>query len=199
MIDYSDPATPTVRKPVSIPGALEGVSHEGELLYTSGIHWTTNQTDWRTWLDASAYDGVSAHPVATLPLPESWPHPLLVVNQSVVIGRADYPANPTNPPAHMLETWDVDEKGTFVLTSAVKLKQPANSMVQRNGLLAVQGSDSGLELFDATDPALLGPLGSFSVPGCLWFDLNASQGGLAGGLWMPLSAYGVAHAPLKAP
>ena len=99
----------------------------------------------------------------------------------------------------MLETWDLDEKGAFVLTSAVKLMQPANAMVQRNALLAVQGSDGGLELFDATDPAILGPLGTFNIPGCLWFDLNASQGGFVGGLWMPLGAYGIAHAPLKAP
>jgi hypothetical protein len=199
VIDYSDSAIPTVRKPVSIPGKLEGVTHDGELLYTSGVHWTTNQTDWRTWLDASAYDGVSAHPVCTLPLPESWPHPLLVVNQSVLIGRPGYDATSTNNPTHKLETWAVDEKGEFVLISAVNLAQAANTMVQRNGLLAVQRSDGGLELFDATDPTKLGPLASFTVPGCLWFDLAASQGGLAGGLWMPLGAYGVAHAPLKGP
>lgn len=199
VIDYSDPATPTVRKPVPIPGTLEGVSHNGELLYTSGVHWTTNQTDWRVWLDASAYDGVSAHPVCTLPLPESWPHPLLVVSQSVIIGRPGYDGNPTNTAGHTLETWAVDEKGVFVLTSAVKLTQPANDMVLRNGLLAVRGSEGGFELFNATDPAKLGSLGSFSLPGCLWFDLAASQGGLADGLWMPLGSYGVARAPLKGP
>jgi hypothetical protein len=199
VIDYSDPATPTVRKPVSIPGMLEGVTHDGELLYTSGVHWTTNQTDWTVWLDASAYDGVSAHPVCTLPLPDSWPHPLLVVNQSVLLGRRSNDANPTNTLPSKLETWDVDEKGTFVLTSAVNLAQPANTMVWRNGLLAVQDWAGGLELFDATDPAKLGSLGAFSLPGCLWFDLAASQGGLDVGLWMPLGAYGVAHATLKGP
>jgi hypothetical protein len=199
VVDYSDPASPTVRKPVLIPGKLEGVSHNGELLYTSGIHWITNQTDWRVWLDASAYDGVSAHPVCTLPLPDSWPHPLLVLGQSILIGHPSYDANPTNTLAHKVETWDVDEKGAFVLTSAVNLAQPANTMVQRNGLLAVQDSAGGLELFNATDPAKLEPLGGMSVPGCLWFDLTASQGGLTGGLWMPLGAYGVIHAPLKGP
>jgi hypothetical protein len=199
VIDYADPTSPTVRKPVSIPGMLEGVAHDGELLYTSGMHWTTNQTDWRVWLDASAYDGVSAHPVCTLPLPESWPHPLLVLNQSVLIGRPGYDASPTNTAGHKLETWIVDEKGAFVLTSSVELKQAANTLVHRNGLLAVQGWDGGLELFNATDPAKLAALGSFSVPGCIWFDLTASQGGLANGLWMPLGAYGVARAPIKGP
>ncbi|HVR34686.1 MAG TPA: beta-propeller domain-containing protein, partial [Methylomirabilota bacterium] len=58
VIDFADPANPTVRKPLNIPGQLRGISHGGSLLYTIGYHWDreTFTSDWREWLDASAYD-----------------------------------------------------------------------------------------------------------------------------------------------
>src|SRR5262249_17443247 len=36
VVDYADPISPTIRQPVNIPGSLQGLSHEGELLYTTG-------------------------------------------------------------------------------------------------------------------------------------------------------------------
>src|SRR6185295_158203 len=67
VVDYTDADDPVVRKPVNIPGTLAGLSHGGAVLYTTGTHWTTNaETAWNEYLDASAYDGVSAHLVDSL-------------------------------------------------------------------------------------------------------------------------------------
>src|SRR2546422_4090086 len=48
VVDYADAANPTARKPVNIPGLLNGVARAAELLYTVGSHWT-NPTNW--WYD----------------------------------------------------------------------------------------------------------------------------------------------------
>ena len=73
-----------VRQPVNIPGTLEGISHQGSVLYTIGTHWTTNQaTAWTQFLDASAYDGVAAHLIDSLALPTTWPLPVLAVETFV--------------------------------------------------------------------------------------------------------------------
>src|SRR4029077_5879645 len=69
VIDYADPISPTIRDAVNIPGTLQGISDEGELLYTLGLHWGTNYVyDWTQWFEASAYDGVAAHLVASMAL-----------------------------------------------------------------------------------------------------------------------------------
>src|SRR5262249_27987703 len=97
VVDYADPLSPTPRKPALIPGTLQGISHAGELLYTVGYHWSTNQdTAWQEWLDASAYDGINAYPVASVALPQAWPHPVLVADTNIFIGRPGYSYTTTN-------------------------------------------------------------------------------------------------------
>src|SRR5205823_4466060 len=91
VVDYADARNPLVRQPVNIPGTLNGISHQGAVLYTVGTHWTTNQVmAWTQFLDASAYDGVSAHLIDSLALPNTSPLPLLVVETNLFIGHPDY-------------------------------------------------------------------------------------------------------------
>jgi hypothetical protein len=196
VIDFADPVSPTLRGPVNIPGTLHGISHAGELLYTVGIHWTTNQvTDWTEWLDASAYDGVAAHLVDSLALPDAWPHPVLVVNTNVLLGHPGYNYVTTNLVAHRLEKWTLPDTGKFTLLDSATLNAPANDLLDRNGLLAVQETDGSLALFDDTQPGLASQVGQGSAPGCLWFDLSQSDGALGRGLWFPLGVYGVGMVP----
>jgi hypothetical protein len=196
VIDYADPVSPTLRAPVNIPGTLHGISHAGELLYTVGIHWTTNQvTDWTEWLDASAYDGVAAHLIDSLALPDAWPHPVLVVNTNVLIGHPGYNYVTTNVVEHRLEKWTLPDSGKFTLLDSATLNAPANDLLDRNGLLAVQETDGSLALFDDTQPGLRSQVGQGSAPGCLWFDLSQSDGALGRGLWFPLGVYGVGMVP----
>jgi len=197
VIDYADPISPTVRNPVNIPGTLQGISDEGELLYTVGLHWGTNQVyDWTQWLDASAYDGVAAHLVASMALPDSWPHPLVLVDTNVFIGRPGYSSTTTNVTAPSLEAWYLSDSGAFSLNSTIELSQPAYVLVDRAGLLAAQESDNSLELFDDSNPGALSSIAHVSPTGCLWFDLTQADGARNLGLWIPLGAYGVQEVDL---
>jgi hypothetical protein len=197
VVDYADPLSPTLRQPVSIPGTLQGISHEGELLYTVGLHWGTNQVpDWTQWLDASAYDGVASHLVTSLALPDSWPHPLLIVDTNIFIGRPGYSITTTNVTAPRLETWSLSETGTFTLNGRISLGQPASTLVERNGLLVAQETDSSMDLFDDSAPAVLSRIGYTKPSGCLWYDLPDADGSLSRGLWVPLNVYGVAEISL---
>jgi hypothetical protein len=190
--DYTDPLSPVVRKPVNIPGTLQGLSNEGELLYTLGTHWGINQTtDWSQWLDASTYDGVAAHLVASLALPDAWPHPVLVLDTNIFIGRPGYSASTTNLLTPGLETWSLSQSGAFTLNGSVELSQPANTLVERNGLLVAQETDSSVDLFDDSTPGALSQLWYTQPTGCLWYDLTYADGSINRGLWVPLGVYGV--------
>jgi len=192
VIDYADPLSPTVRPPVNIPGTLQGISRAGELLYTVGIHSSTNQVfDWTEWLDASAYDGVAAHLVASLALPNAWPHPLVIADTNLFIGRPGYNSTDTNIVSHRLETWTLLNSGNFSLLGSVTLGNPASALITRGRLLAAQETDNSIDLFDDATPAALLPIGSGQPPGCLWFDLNQADGTATRGLWIPFGVYGV--------
>jgi hypothetical protein len=196
VVDYADPLAPTLRTPVSIPGTLQGLSHEGELLYTTGTHFDLNNaTDWTQWLDASAYDGVAAHLVASQALPDSWPHPVLVVDTNIFIGHPGYSSTTTNVTSHQLETWRLSDSGTFKVLGSVTLNQPANVLVERNGLLMTLETDGSLALFDDSGPKLQ-PLTTQQQSGCVWYDLNQADGGVTTGVWLPLGAYGVKEVDL---
>jgi hypothetical protein len=197
VIDYADPLSPTLRKPVNIPGTLEGLSHAGELLYTVGYHWTSKQYgDWQEWLDASAYNGAEVHLVDSLALPQAWPHPVQVVETNIFIGCPGYNYTDTNVVAHVLEAWTLPGSGKFTLLGSAKLNMPASNLITGGGLLALQETDSSVDLFDIQSPANLLPIGRGRPPGCLWFNLDRSDGALTRGLWVPLGMYGADHIPL---
>jgi hypothetical protein len=197
VVDYADPLSPTVRQPVNIPGTLQGISHGGELLYTTGYHWTTNQyPTWQEWLDASAYDGIAAHLVDSLALPPAWPHPVLVWDTNVFIGRPGYNYTDTNVVPHQLETWTLPDNGKFSLLGSTTLNQPASTLVARGGLLAAQETDGSVDLFNPSAPGNLLLIGRGQPAGCLWYDLNGSDGTLSRGLWIPLGMYGVEEIPV---
>jgi len=199
VIDYADPLSPTARAPVNIPGTLQGVANAGELLYTIGYHWSADPAyDWQQWLDASAYDGVAAHPVASLALTNSWPNPVLVVGANLFIGRPGY-SSTTNVPPDALDTWTLPDSGAFTLLGSVVLDAPASALLQRGGLLAVQETDLSIHLFDPSAPATLLPIGQGNPAPCLYFDLGQADAALDRGLWLPLGMYGVGRVPLGHP
>ena len=197
VIDYADPASPTMRKPANIPGTLLGLAQSGELLYTTGYHWTNNQsTDWREWLDASAYDGVNVHLVDSLLLPEVWPRPVLPIGTNLYIGRPGYNYTNTDVVAHRLETWTLPDTGKFKLLGTTRLDSPANTLIERNSLLAAQEAEGSVDLFDPSTPGSPALIGHGRPQGCLWFDLTYADGSVTDGLWLPLGMYGVAEVQL---
>ena len=196
VIDYADPRNPTVRKPVCIPGTLSGIAYGGALLYTVGTRWTTNSDiAWYEYLDASAYDGVSAHLVDSLAFSNFWPHPVLVTGTNILVGRTQYSAT-GDYNSGFLEAWTLNPAGKFVRLAQTKLNTAASLLISFGDALAVQETDGSLELFDASDAVSLQLLGHGSIPGCFWPDLNHADATISEGLWTPLGTYGVWHIPI---
>jgi hypothetical protein len=190
VVDYADARLPTVRRAVNIPGRLEGLSHQGALLYTAGQHADADgASDYRMWLDVSAYDGVSASLVASLELPNEWPSPRLVWGTNIFLGR------PTGGnAAGQLERWALDEvTGKLALLGTLALPAAAQAFGAVDAFLAVQ-SPRRLDLFN---PNTLQSLGGEPNPTCLWLDLAHAQGVAEGGVWIPLGPYGVKRVGLS--
>lgn len=196
VVDYASPKDPLVRKPVNVPGRLQGLSHSGAVLYTTGTRWKENQTDWTEYLDASAYDGVSAQHIDSLALSSLWPHTVLVSAGNIFIGRPDEAAAATEQTGN-LETWRLSDEGKFTRLGNVTLQSPANQLGMFDGLLAAQQNNNTVVLFDASNAAALRPVGEGSPSGCLWFNLKHADGELSRGLWLPLGPYGVASIPAQ--
>ena len=192
VVDYSDAANPTQRKPVNIPGTLQGVSVGGALLYTTGYHYdpATFTTDNTEWLDASAYDGVSASLVDSHSLSPSWPHPVLVDGKNLFIGR---PAE-TDKVKNLLEVWTLADTGKFVSVANPPLVVPsaAQNLAVFGDLLAVQISND-IQLYNKAAPSAMVFLGEGGPQGCLGYTLGNADGAVDRGLWLPLGDYGVAR------
>jgi hypothetical protein len=201
VIDYADAVHPTVREPVNISGMLEGISHQGALLYATSSEWrsNTNATNgYVSWtssqrLDALAYDGVSAHLVDSIALPNVWPRPVRVVGNNVFLGRSGYDYSSTNRYPHYVESWTVRDTGKFAQLGQVVLIQPANALHDFPGMLAAQLNNSTIVLIGLADPANLEIIGQDTSTGCLWFDLKHASGNASDGLWVPLGGFGVGH------
>ncbi|MCW5554754.1 MAG: beta-propeller domain-containing protein [Verrucomicrobiae bacterium] len=198
VVDYADAHHPTVRKPVSLPGTLQGISHQGALLYTVGSHHTSSDYySGHEALAASAYDGVAAHLVDSLSLSNVYPHPVLVSGTNIFLGRAQgyYPA--TDLPSPALETWTLSSAGRFTNLGSVKLPGAASDLVSFPGLLAAQLDWSRVVVFDRSDPAALRQVGEGPTSGCLYLDLQHADAQPARALWLPLDSYGVTSIQLS--
>ena len=198
VVDYADATTPTLRQPVSISGTLQGISHQGALLYTTRTHYqkaaTASGYTWAYLLDALAYDGVAAHFVDSMALSNYWSTPLVVAGTKVYLGQTGYD-NASYYPSY-LETWMVTDTGKFTRLSQTKLNGPAYSLQAVNDLLIAQENDNSIALFDLANPEKPGLLSEAMPPTCYWIDLAHADGDKLRGLWVPMSGYGVTHIPI---
>ncbi len=186
-VDYADPASPTVRPPVNLPGTLQGVAAGGALLFTSGPHWDEKwQTDWTEYLDACAYDNVEVTLVASLKQPTTWPHAVTVRDGTVFLARPDE----TPSTGGALEAWGLNQSGAFELLGKIALAAPASQLACVGNALLAQTSPDVL-LVDASDATALKVVGSGSPGGCVWADLTSAAGSTDAGVWIPLGDYGL--------
>jgi hypothetical protein len=144
-------------------------------------------------LSACAYDGVAAYLVASLPLAQTWPRPVLVNTGAVYLGRAAA-AGKTN---NTLEAWSLSATGQFARRAIVPVAQPVAALAIFGKLLAAQDENNTITLFDLTSPSALRLCGRGGPSGCLWFDLNHADGALNSGLWLSLDDYGVSAVRLS--
>lgn len=198
VVDYADPALPTVRKPVDLPGQLRGISHGGSLLYTVGPRFSADgQTDWTDHLDALAYDGLEAARVASMKQSSAWPRDLAVEGPNILIGQP-----PTDTTPARVEAWTLEligaGAGNFVKRSGVELATPAQDLHTFGSLVVAQTSGS-VVLIDAADPARLRVVNDGEALGCIWPNLSQGDGAAGRGVWLPLQDHGVLAIPVMNP
>ncbi len=192
VVDYADPANPTVRPPVNLPGQLVGVTAEGALLFTRGPHWDAQgQSDGAEYLDACAYDGVTVSLVASLKQPAEWPR-ASAVNDAGLVCLARPAASPAE--GGVIEAWQLNADGAFELRASAPLKQPADQLQALGPLLAAR-TGSGVTVLQTTDAGLT-PVGQTLVAGCYWPDLTRAVAESGRTLWLPLGEYGLLTVPL---
>ena len=193
VVDYRDGLHPGVRDPVNLPGLLKGLAYSGALLYTVGYHWTNGTTDYQEWLDALAYDGVSAALVDSLALSKSATHPALIQDGTVILGNP----SGTDTAVSAVEAWRLSAAGKLERAGMLKRPAPVNAFAAFGHLLAVQSGTGAYELIDMTDPAQMQLIGA-GQPGVCWYDdLRHADGALARGIWLPLGDYGVGKLDLN--
>lgn len=193
VVDYADPANPTVRPSVNLPGSLIGVAPDASLLYTSGAHWDEKwQSDGLEYLDVSAYDGVAVTLAASLKLPTDWPRATAVAGKTVLLAR------PATAPAAggLIEAWELALDRTWVKRGELKLEVPAQVLQPLGDVLAVQ-SDRDLLAVDTRRPEAMQRIGRATTGGCLWPTLTHAVVQEGQNVWVPLGDYGVIAVPLS--
>lgn len=209
VIDFTDPENPTERQPVNIPGSLVGVGRGGALLYTQAPHWDeqTLKSDGLEWLDVSAYDGVSASLVDSIPLSSHWGNPILVDKDIVYAGspkdslyylsqaKAETPYD-----ANTLTAYRLADAGSFEIISQTVLPGQARELRLRGDVLILRLSARAYQeetwFYDVSQPGKLVPLGAGSTPNCFGYNPMTADGSASGGLWAAGGDYGVSRISL---
>ena len=209
VIDLADPENPTERQPVNIPGTLVGIGRGGALLYTQAPHWDeeTLKSDGLEWLDVSAYDGVSASLVDSVPLSSHWGNPILVDKDIVYVGSSK--DSPYSPPANAEAPYDANtltayrlaDTGSFEIVSQTALPGAARELRLRGEVLILRlhtvAHREETWFYDVSQPGQLTPLGAGSTPNCFEYNLMTANGSAGGGLWAAGGDYGALRISLE--
>ena len=184
VIDFTNPSTPVVRDPISLPSQLIGValaSPQGAILYSTGAH--ADSRDPARYLDAAAYDGISAALLGSVWLGSSTT-PALVDGSSVFVGRTALSGS-----GGEIATFTLAASGSLTRVGSTALPEVPWSLHATRDILATQISD-GIRTYDKSRPAALSLLGD-DLGASLNGNLEFSDGDAACGLWLPLDDYGV--------
>jgi hypothetical protein len=185
VIDFTTPAAPVVRDPVSIPSSLAGVSNataQSALLFSVGFHVQDTNAAGQ-YLDASAYDGASASLVDSVPL-AGWSNPAVVDGGNVLVGAS------TVSTGGEIDTWSLSDAGKLTQLGSIALDGAPYDLRAFGNLLAAQLGQK-IELFDKTNPASLQQIGGSDPSFGLYLILDHADGDVTRGLWAPLGDYGV--------
>ena len=198
VIDYSDPSTPTARKPVNLPSSLVGVAQNGALLYTKGPQWNEKwQTDWTDYLDACAYDGVQVSLLDSVQIStNAWSasQPIMLEDGTVLVPINQQSGDVT---VGLVKAWKIDTKGKLANVFNRKMNDSLSNIRVWNNLLGAQMSQN-VELYDISNTAEWALVGASQTTGYYyWPDLTNADGNLASGLFIPLGDYGIMAIPVK--
>lgn len=196
VVDFTDPKEPVVRKPVNIPGTLQGISHRGEVAYTqnSESSWKDNTYRQVARIQASAYDGVKASLLDTLELVDSYSTPAAVAQGTLFLGRVAAAGAPAR-----VEAWKLaEDTGKLKLQQSVNLKSdPSVFALHDDGrMLAIR--HAGVELLRLA-PAAAVSIGFGNISGCTYVSIEDGDGTVERGLWLPVQSSMVQKIPVRSP
>jgi hypothetical protein len=186
VIDFTNPAAPVVRAPVSIPTTLIGVNNatrQSATLFTLGWHvW--DEANSEQSLDASTYNAVSVALLDTVPL-AGWPNPAVADGGTIFIGKA------TDDSRGAIETWTLSGDGRLTFLGSTAFASAPWNLRGFGDLLAAQ-TDGQVLLFDKSDSVSLRQIGLRESNSAFFgLNLNTAAGEVTRGLWIPLGEYGV--------
>lgn len=171
VIDFNNATSPVVRRPVSIPGRLAGLSHEGVVLYTTAAHSSTNGEFQGHWVDAVSYDGTAAYLVDSKRV-DGFNDPVVKVADGRVFVLDEAGTN-----VHALQ---LSATPSFDSVATISIPQ-SREMEIIGSTLVVKSLDSSISLFD---PQTLAPRGPATFPSSQNFPLKTLVPG-ATDLWVP--------------
>ena len=209
VIDFADPENPTERQPVNIPGTLAGIGRGGALLYTQAPHWDeeTLQSDGVEWLDVSAYDGVFASLVDSVPLSSHWENPILVDKDIVYVGslQTSLYSSPAKAEAlydtNTLTAYRLSDAGSFEIVSQTALPGAARELRLSGEILILRlhtvAHQEEIWFYDVSQPGEFALLGAGPTPNCFGYNLMTAEGSANGGLWAAGGDYGALRISLE--
>ena len=167
VIDYSDSSVPVARRPVSIPGRLVGLSHEGAILYTIAAHSGTNGEFQGQWLEAVSYDGTAAYHLDSKRL-EGSNTPMVEVTKGRVVVLDEAGTN--------LRVFQLSDAPSLDSVGSIPVS-PSHEMELIGSRIVLKGLDSSIFLYDAET---LSKEGSATIPPAVYFPLKSLAAGPAG-------------------
>ena len=186
VIDFSVPAAPVVRDPVSIPTTLIGVSNATTLsatLFTVGWH-IQDQSNSGQFLDACAYDGALATLLDSVAL-AGWSTPAVVDSGNVFVGQS------SDNSGGSITRWTLAGDNKLTLLASIALSSGAWSLRTIGDLLATQ-VDGQVVLFDKSNSTSLQQIGASDSGSCFYgLNLDGADGDLTRGLRVPRGETGV--------
>jgi len=189
VLDYSiDASKPVVRPPVSLPGSLEGLSHQGALIYTVSTRPDADPNNpTRTWLQASAYDGTAAHLVASLEIAN------VSKNQTAWVETDDagqlWLAQTDNEKSHTLSRLSLSDTGNFQTLAKTPLATAAQNLGHLGNVLSVSLIGT-TQLYGISASSEIVPRSQPFDLGCLLPSLDRLAGDETSGFWAPLGDFG---------
>ena len=199
VVDYTDPAKPQVRAPISSPGELKGVTRNGTVLFTQGWEYDSAGNGISTnsfGVHASVYDGTKMELASQLSVPRG--------TRSLIDGETVFTFyNKATPEtdgklASYVSLWDVQPDLQFVERDSI-LFAGYNERAIDGVLLSTTylASGSAIAAVDFSNHADLKRIGWISMP-YLNNELSKATGDRTNGIWIPLGEFGAFKLELPA-
>jgi hypothetical protein len=200
VIDYTNPAAPKTRPPVSSPGVVKAVVNGGKLLYMSGPEYGNDgrpKTGGNNALQAVSYDGGKLELAASASLGANGYLSNLVALENRLFVNSSGPGDDAlGNWKYFLSLYEYDGGSQFKVLDQVE-QVSGSQAVLGNTLVSTtyDYANNGINFLDFSNPTKLTSLGRFSI-GWLGVQPERAAGNAADGFWFPLGLYGVLHVEL---